>query len=70
MQFQFKIQPFQTDAVLSVVNLFSGQSFADRIGYTRDLGIRNMPQPTQRQLFASVPTNNDEDIEVGLEMRP
>ena len=69
MQFQFKIQPFQTDAVLSVVHVFSGQPFSDRIGYTRDLGIRNTPQPAQGQLFAPDEPENDE-IEVGFKNAP
>ena len=40
MKFQFKIQPYQTDAVNSVVNIFAGQPFQERISYVRDLGIR------------------------------
>ena len=37
MRLQFKIQPFQTDAVMSVVNVFKGQP-AQVAGYRRDLG--------------------------------
>lgn len=67
MKFQFKIQPYQTDAVNSVVNIFAGQPFAERISYVRDLGIR-AETPSQSSLFEN--TNfaqfsfapNDEDF--------
>ncbi len=39
MKFQFKIQPYQTEAVNSVVNVFNGQPYSDRVGYIRDLGV-------------------------------
>lgn len=38
MKFNFKIQQFQTDAVNSVVELFSGQGFYKNSEYKRDLG--------------------------------
>ena len=38
MKFNFKIQPYQTDAVNSVVNSFIGQKFSDGLSYRRDLG--------------------------------
>lgn len=38
MKFNFKIQPYQTDAVESIVNVFSGQGHYERVGYIRDLG--------------------------------
>lgn len=66
MNFQFKIQPFQTEAVQSVVKIFSGQPFSDRVGYTRDLGIRKtQTQPTQ---ITYLPTQEEvsDDIEVGF----
>ena len=65
MKFQFKIQPFQTDAVHSVVNIFAGQPFTERVGYTRDLGIRFAPKPTQTN-FLTPQEQEDEDIEVGF----
>jgi type III restriction enzyme len=65
MQFQFKIQPFQTEAVHSVVNIFSGQPFTERVGYTRDMGIRKTPQPTQINFLAHQEPDS-EDIEVGF----
>ncbi len=54
MKFQFKIQPFQTDAVNSVVNIFAGQPFQERVSYVRDLGVR--PEtPTQTSLYEPAP---------------
>jgi hypothetical protein len=37
MKFQFKIQPFQTEAVESVVCVFAGQPKQDSISYRRDV---------------------------------
>ena len=65
MKFQFKIQPYQTEAVHSVVNIFAGQPFTDRVSYTRDLGIRTAPQPTQIN-FLSQQENEGDEIEVGF----
>lgn len=39
MKFKFTIQPYQTEAVESVVRVFSGQPFQDRIRYRRDTGM-------------------------------
>jgi type III restriction enzyme len=39
LKFKFKIQQYQTDAVNSVVNVFAGQPFQDKVSYIRDLGI-------------------------------
>ena len=38
MKFNFKIQPYQTDVVKSIVNVFNGQGHYERVGYIRDLG--------------------------------
>lgn len=38
MKFKFKIQDYQTDAVDSVVNCFSGQKLSNSISYRRDIG--------------------------------
>ena len=46
MKFKFKIQDFQTDAVNSVVNVFAGQPYINRVKYTRDLGIRKKIKQT------------------------
>lgn len=37
MKFKFTIQPFQTDAVDSVVGVFGGQPYNDRLKYRRDV---------------------------------
>lgn len=37
MKFKFTIQPYQTEAVDSVVNVFAGQPFNDRLTYRRDV---------------------------------
>jgi len=39
MKFKFTIQPYQTEAVESVVNIFAGQPFNDRFTYRRDVEI-------------------------------
>ena len=38
MKFQFKIQKYQTDAVVSTVDVFAGQGYVDRVNYLRDMG--------------------------------
>ena len=38
MKFNFKIQPYQTEAVESVVQIFNGQPRYDQVSYIRDLG--------------------------------
>ena len=40
MKFKFTIQPYQTEAVESVVNIFAGQPFNDRFTYRRDVEIQ------------------------------
>lgn len=44
MKFQFKIQPYQTDAVDSVVDGFAGQPFADGVSYRIDPGKGAQPR--------------------------
>ena len=41
MKFKFTIQPYQTEAVESVVNVFAGQPFQDRFTYRRDTGRKD-----------------------------
>ncbi|WP_338013923.1 DEAD/DEAH box helicase family protein [Desulforamulus profundi] len=48
MKFQFKIQQYQTDAVNSVVNIFAGQPYIDRVSYVRDLGLKQLRQEQTR----------------------
>ena len=38
MKFNFKIQQYQTDAVKSVVDVFKGQPYQDKVSYRRDIG--------------------------------
>ena len=38
MKFKFTIQPYQTEAVESVVNVFGGQPKHDHFTYRRDVG--------------------------------
>ncbi|CFW96154.1 Helicase/UvrB domain [Syntrophomonas zehnderi OL-4] len=66
MKFQFKIQPYQTDAVNSVVNIFTGQPFTDRISYVHDLGIMKKPRPTQGTILLDQELGGDE-IAIGFE---
>ncbi|MCM1100790.1 MAG: DEAD/DEAH box helicase family protein [Clostridium sp.] len=40
MKFKFTIQPYQTEAVESVVSVFAGQPFNDRFTYRRDVEIK------------------------------
>lgn len=69
MKFQFKIQQYQTDAVNSVVNIFDGQPYQERVRYVRDLG----KQPKHSQLsfadmnFSDLSFGNTEDYSVGFE---
>ena len=62
MKFQFKIQPYQTDAVNSVVNIFAGQPFAERVSYVRDLGL--IHRPAQANLFDEP---SDDEVALGFE---
>lgn len=44
MKFQFKIQPYQTEAVDSVIQVFQGQPYDDKATYIRDIGkVNNTP---------------------------
>lgn len=47
MKFQFKIQPYQTDAVDAVVQVFNGQLNHGPIGYIRDMGKRPKKPKTE-----------------------
>jgi len=60
MKFQFKIQEYQIDAVNSVVNIFAGQPYSDRVSYIRDLGIRKKPQNNQISMFTESESPEDE----------
>ncbi len=45
LKFHFTIQQYQTDAVNSVVNIFKGQPYQNKINYRRDIGS-NKPDTT------------------------
>lgn len=42
MKFNFKIQQYQTDAVKSVVDVFKGQPYQDKVSYRRDIGTKRV----------------------------
>lgn len=42
MKFRFKIQPFQTEAVQSIIRVFSGQPKQGKSKYRRDIGKQNV----------------------------
>ena len=64
MKFKFTIQGYQTDAVNSVVRVFSGQPFQDRVGYRRDVGT----QDDDRTLFNW--QQSDEELFMGFANAP
>ncbi|MDR1351311.1 MAG: DEAD/DEAH box helicase family protein [Zoogloeaceae bacterium] len=59
MKFNFKIQPFQTEAVENIVRVFSGQPKQNRITYRRDVG--KYEKPTDYQMTMFTPEAEDED---------
>lgn len=58
MKFNFKIQQYQTDAVNSIIRIFTGQRKHDRTIYTRDLGKTKDPNQT------SFSTDIEDDIDL------
>lgn len=63
MKFNFKIQPYQTDAVDSVVKVFNGQHHYDRTSYIRDLGKHESDQTKQLTLDVADEYGEHIDIE-------
>ena len=57
MKFKFTIQPYQTEAVESVVQVFAGQTFVAPLSYRRDT-----PQETEQNLFDGA---SDDDFSTG-----
>lgn len=47
MKFRFKIQDFQTEAVRSIVDIFKGQPYSDKVSYLRDVGKLIVPSGLQ-----------------------
>lgn len=67
MKFQFKIQPYQTDAVNSVVNIFAGQPYQERVSYVRDMGVRGPgAKASQLNMFNGTELE-EEEVSIGFE---
>ncbi|MGN8773607.1 type III restriction-modification system endonuclease [Candidatus Weimeria sp. HCP3S3_B5] len=64
MKFKFTIQSYQTDAVNSVVRVFAGQPYQDKISYRRDTGT----QEIERDLFNY--NLSDEELYMGFANAP
>ena len=62
MKFKFTIQPYQTEAVESVAQVFAGQSFASPLSYRRDV-----PQEAEASLFD---TTSGDDFYMGFANAP
>ena len=63
MKFNFKIQQYQTDAVDSIVKVFSGQPYQELGSYRRDIGnIKNKQDYSQISMF----TEDSEQAELHL----
>lgn len=60
MKFQFKIHPYQTDAVHSVVSALAGQPYMERTSYVRDLGIVHKPTGTRQMDLFQLEATEDE----------
>jgi len=68
VKFKFKIQPYQTDSVNSVVNIFAGQHFSERVSYVRDLGIVKKPQLQHTQgTILIAPEPAEDEAQLGFE---
>jgi len=73
MKFQFKIQPYQTEAVASVVNVFNGQPKVDRNDYIRDLGLKKKPltpQYEQGTLYDADKPQDEPESNIGFNNAP
>ena len=64
MKFNFKIQPFQTEAVDAVMRVFNGQPKQEQLNYRRDLGSYEKPVTPQPALFTAKELD-DEEPETG-----
>ena len=62
MQFKYTIQPYQTDAVDSVVDVFAGQPYQARFTYRRDIG----KQDTSVGSTIGSLTGDENDIMIGF----
>lgn len=64
MKFKFTIQSYQTDAVNSIVKVFVGQPFQDKVSYRRDTGT----QKIERDMFNY--QLSDEELYMGFANAP
>ena len=64
MKFKFTIQNYQTEAVNSVVKVFTGQLFQDKVSYRRDTGT----QVVERDIFNY--NLSDEELYMGFANAP
>ena len=62
MQFQFKIQSYQTDAVNAVIQVFNGQKKYEKIKYIRDVGISTPPKGSP-EFDLKIPTEDDVNLD-------
>ena len=67
MKFKFTIQDYQTEAVDSVVNVFAGQPFQDKIHYRRDIGVITPGEELFDYKGGSI---SDEELVVGFSNAP
>ncbi len=59
MKFKFTIQPYQTDAVNSVVDIFEGQTYTKPLKFARDLGIEKVQDVKTQSLFQGTDPNDN-----------
>ena len=64
MKFKFTVQQYQTDAVNSVVRVFAGQPYQDKISYRRDTGTKKI----ERDIFNY--QMSDEELYMGFANAP
>ena len=78
MKFQFKIQPFQTEAAESVIKVFHGQPKHGESKYRRDIGSEKTLSEDERTLrrghvpitYASLTDEEKKKVEEEYEMSP
>lgn len=69
MKFKFTIQPYQTEAVDSVVGVFAGQPFNDHFTYRRDVEIQRDVTNwmlSDEELYMALPTLRYSSITVNF----
>jgi type III restriction enzyme len=70
MKFNFKIQPFQSEAVEALVRVFNGQPKQEQQSYRRDPGRYEMPALIQPTLIATTTDQDDEEAETAYRNAP